>query len=53
MELVTIAKPYANALFEIAQQDKTHAQWKAVLEAASQVLSDTQTNSILFVNLKK
>ena len=47
MELVTIAKPYANALFEIAQQDKTHAQWKAVLEAASQVLSDTQMQGFI------
>ena len=47
MELVTIAKPYANALFEIAQQDKTHAQWKAILEAASQVLSDTQMQGFI------
>ncbi|VVM20420.1 hypothetical protein BSPWISOXPB_9110 [uncultured Gammaproteobacteria bacterium] len=32
MELTTIAKPYANAVFEIAQQNKSHADWKGVLE---------------------
>jgi F-type H+-transporting ATPase subunit delta len=30
VELTTIAKPYANAVFEIAQQNKSHADWKGV-----------------------
>ena len=47
MELVTIAKPYANAVFEIAQQDSNHAQWKAVLEAASQLIADDNMQAFI------
>ena len=47
MELVTIAKPYANAVFEIAQQDKSHDDWKAVLEAAASLVSDEQMQGYL------
>ncbi|CAC9584718.1 ATP synthase delta chain (EC 3.6.3.14) [uncultured Gammaproteobacteria bacterium] len=42
MELVTIAKPYANAVFSIAQQDKSHDDWKAVLEASAALVVDDQ-----------
>jgi F-type H+-transporting ATPase subunit delta len=47
MELVTIAKPYANAVFEIAQQDKSHNDWKAVLEASSALVVDEQMQGYL------
>lgn len=40
MELTTIAKPYANAVFEIAQQNKSHADWKGVLEVGVSVAND-------------
>jgi F-type H+-transporting ATPase subunit delta len=38
VELTTIAKPYANAVFEIAQQNKSHADWKGVLEVGASVV---------------
>jgi F-type H+-transporting ATPase subunit delta len=47
MELVTIAKPYANAVFEIAQQDKSHDDWKVVLEAAATIAADDQMQAYL------
>ena len=47
MELVSIAKPYANAVFEIAQQDKSHDDWKAVLEASAALVVDDQMQSYL------
>lgn len=40
MELTTIAKPYANAVFEIAQQNNAHAHWRAVLEAGASIAND-------------
>lgn len=47
MELVTIAKPYATAVFEIAQQDKSHGDWKVVLEAASSLAINEQMQAYL------
>lgn len=47
MELVSIAKPYANAIFEIATQNKSHAQWKEVLVAAVQLVSDKSMQGFL------
>ncbi len=47
MELVTIAKPYANAVFEIAQQDKSHNDWKAVLEAAASLMANEKMQDYL------
>ncbi len=47
MELVTIAKPYANAVFAIAQQDKSHDDWKAVLEASATLVEDEQMQTYL------
>jgi len=35
VELTTIAKPYANAVFEIAEQNKSHSDWRGVLEAGA------------------
>ncbi len=40
MELTTIAKPYANAIFEIAQQNKSYADWKEVLEVGALTAED-------------
>ncbi len=40
MELTTIAKPYANAIFEIAEQNKSHSDWRGVLEAGAQLAGD-------------
>ncbi len=40
MELTTIAKPYANAVFEIAEQNKSHSDWRGVLEAGAQLAND-------------
>ncbi len=42
MELAVIAKPYANAIFELAQQNKLHSQWKMVLDTGAQLFSDQQ-----------
>lgn len=47
MELATIAKPYANAIFEIAQQDKSYDDWKLILEAATSLVSDEQMQAYL------
>ena len=47
MELVTIAKPYASAIFEIAQQDKSHDDWKVVLEAAASLAINEQMQAYL------
>ncbi len=42
MELAVIAKPYASAIFELAQQNKSHLQWKMVLDAGAQLFFDEQ-----------
>lgn len=41
MELNTIAKPYASAIFEIADANKTHKDWRALLEAGAQLANDS------------
>lgn len=40
MELTTVAKPYANAIFEIAEQDNTHAHWRSILELGELIAND-------------
>jgi len=40
MEQTTIAKPYANAILEIAAQNNTHSVWHEVLTALVQIASD-------------
>ena len=40
MEFIAVSKPYANAIFEIAEQNKSHSDWKAVLEAGAQLAND-------------
>ncbi|SMM99983.1 ATP synthase delta chain [uncultured Candidatus Thioglobus sp.] len=41
MELTTIAKPYANAIFQIAEQSQFHQNWKTVLEVGAFIANDT------------
>lgn len=40
METVTIARPYAEALYRLASQKATLAEWSQMLETASAVASD-------------
>lgn len=40
MEIVTIARPYAEALYRLASQKAALAEWSRMLEAASAVVSD-------------
>jgi len=40
MELSTIAKPYAQAIFEIAGQSKSVSNWSDFLAAASAIMAD-------------
>ncbi len=47
MELTTIAKPYANAIFEIAEQTKSHSDWKGVLEAGAQLANDASMQAFI------
>jgi F-type H+-transporting ATPase subunit delta len=47
MELVTIAKPYANAIFAIAQQDKSFDDWRLVLDAAAVLVLDAHLQTYL------
>ncbi|HJL80521.1 MAG TPA: F0F1 ATP synthase subunit delta [Gammaproteobacteria bacterium] len=39
-EAKTIARPYANACFEVAQEDGSTAEWLLFLEAATEVVKD-------------
>ncbi len=47
MELTTIAKPYANAIFEIAEQNQSHSDWKGVLEAGTQLANDISMQTFI------
>jgi len=47
VELTTIAKPYANAIFEIAQQNKSHSDWKAVLEVGASIAEDAMMSAFV------
>ena len=40
MEFITVAKPYANAIFEIAEQNKSHSDWRDVLDAGAHLAND-------------
>ena len=40
MELSTIAKPYAQAIFEIAEQNNSVSGWSGFLSAATLVIAD-------------
>jgi F0F1-type ATP synthase delta subunit len=46
MELVTIAKPYAKAVFDIATQNKEHEQWREVLTEGARIVSDKSMQAL-------
>ena len=47
MELSTIAKPYAQAIFEIAGQSKSVSSWSDFLTAASAIMADKNTKAFI------
>ncbi|WXU00167.1 MAG: ATP synthase subunit delta [Catillopecten margaritatus gill symbiont] len=47
MELTTIAKPYANAIFEIAQQNEMHSVWRSILEVGASIADDTKMRAFI------
>jgi len=47
MELSTIAKPYAQAIFEIAVQSKSVSSWSDFLAAASAIMADKNTQAFI------
>lgn len=47
MELTTIAKPYANAIFEIAQQGGFYKNWKEVLEVGASIADDAMMRAFI------
>jgi len=47
VELTTIAKPYANAVFEIAEQNKSHSDWRGVLEAGAELANDENMQAFI------
>jgi len=47
MELSTIAKPYAQAIFDIAEQGSSHSEWSDLLSAASVIMSDNATQAFV------
>ena len=47
MELSTIAKPYAQAIFEIAGQSNNVSDWSSFLANASAIMSDKNTKAFI------
>lgn len=47
MELTTIAKPYANAVFEITQQNSSYSDWKAVLEVGASITENAMIRDFI------
>ncbi|MDX1799692.1 MAG: F0F1 ATP synthase subunit delta [Marinobacter sp.] len=46
-ELITLARPYANAVFAAAQQSKQLDEWSDMLAFAAAVASDPQTKALV------
>ncbi len=46
-ERITIARPYAKAVFKLAQSQKRLAQWSEALSVAASVVSDARVASLL------
>ena len=46
-ERITIARPYAKAVFKLAQSQKRLAQWSEALSIAASVVSDARVASLL------
>jgi F-type H+-transporting ATPase subunit delta len=47
VEITTIAKPYANAIFEIAEQNKSHSDWRGILEAGAKLANDENMQAFI------
>ena len=47
MELSSIAKPYAQAIFEVAEQSNSISKWSSFLATASAVMSDESTKAFI------
>lgn len=47
MHLDSTAKPYAKAIFALAEQDRTHKDWRATLDAASVLMQDADMQSFI------
>jgi F-type H+-transporting ATPase subunit delta len=47
MELSTIAKPYAQAIFEIAEKNESLAEWSELLSTACAIMVDNATQAFI------
>ena len=47
MELSTIAKPYAQAIFEIAEKNDSLSEWSELLSTASAIMADDATQAFI------
>ena len=47
MELSTIAKPYAQAIFEIAEKNSSLSEWSELLRTASAIMADDTTQAFV------
>ena len=47
MELSTIAKPYAQAIFEIAEKDDSLSEWSELLNTASAIMADDSAQAFI------
>jgi F-type H+-transporting ATPase subunit delta len=47
MELSSIAKPYAQAIFEVAEQSNSVSSWSSFLSVARAVMSDESTKAFI------
>ncbi len=47
MELTTIAKPYANAIFAIAKLNKSYSDWQRFLQAGKQLVNNTTIQAFI------
>lgn len=46
-EVITIARPYAKAIFELAQSGNAFKEWSQMLATAAQVVSDPQMRAMI------
>lgn len=47
METVTIARPYAEAIYRLASQKKKQAEWSSYLEKASAIVGDATMSDLI------
>ena len=47
MELSTIAKPYVQAIFEIAEENSSLSEWSELLSTASAIMADDATKAFV------